>query len=993
MLSKVTRLLCCFVVLAGLAGTTWADVIVYDGFDYNEGSLGGQAGGTGWDDGVAWDGDQTVSSPGMEYLNLPVVGNRVTSTATASFRMMPADFDPANKTIWISFLCLNEGTPSWCGISPFMGGSEALFIGKPSDTSTWGLALYNAQSDSGGATGARNSEIPVEELAFFVVRIINGDSNARITAWLDPDLYEEPTVDTAFYDNETAGETTGRVLFDRIRIAGAGQVLYFDELRVGETYGDVAIGLNPALASEPSPAHEAVDVPRDSMLSWTAGQFAAAHDVYLGTAPDDVNDATVTNPLDVLVNQGQTGTTYDPGLLDYGQSYYWRVDEVNAAPSNAIYKGDVWSFTTEPFAYPLEGVVATSNGTSTDTQGPEKAVDGSGLDENDQHSTSSSAMWVATPAADETTYIQFEFDHVYKLHEMLVWNSNMEFEMFLGLGVKEAMIEYSQDATTWTTLGDVMLNQAPGSPGYAFNTTVPFDGISAQYVRLNVQSMWSATAQFASLAEVRFTYIPVLAREPQPADGATNVALDTMLSWRAGREAASHEVYLSTDPNAVDLAGTTTQSTYDPGVLDLDATYYWQISEVNDAEAVTAWVGDIWSFTTQEYVVIDDFESYVDDESEGGQAIWSAWIDGLVEYGGDAANGGSQVGHTTSPFAEQTIVHGGAQSMPLYFDNTSASDISEADYALDPAQDWTASGIKSLSLWFYGAEGNTGQLYVKINETQVLYDGQATDVARTTWQPWNIDLSTSGANLSNVTSVSVGIQGAGSGVLYVDDIRLYAKTAEYDVPTDPERVGLVAEYTFEGNVNDSSGHGFHGTLENDPGFVAGHNGSAIDLDGTNDYVSTGVVASDLGIAGNNPRTFSVWVYTRSFGNGAIYDIGERTTAMDFSLRTLDNTENRWRVQYWGGDYDFSFDTAGKWVHFAHVHDGQRTKIYANGLLIVDWEKTVDTSDANPFQIGCYGWREFYFNGLIDDLQVYDRALSGGEVLWLAGRTAPQSLPF
>lgn len=275
----------------------------------------------------------------------------------------------------------------------------------------------------------------------------------------------------------------------------------------------------------------------------------------------------------------------------------------------------------------------------------------------------------------------------------------------------------------------------------------------------------------------------------------------------------------------------------------------------------------------------------------------------------------------------------------------------------------------------------------------MFYDGEASDVARNAWQPWNIDLSTSGANLSNVTSVSVGIQGVGSGVLYVDDIRLYAKTAEYDVPTNPERVGLVAEYTFEGNVNDTSGNGFHGTLENDPGFVAGHNGSAIDLDGINDYVSTGVVASDLGIAGNNPRTFSVWVYTYGFGNGAIYDIGERTATMDFSLRTLDDTENLWRVQYWGGDYDFSFDTAEKWVHFAHVHDGQRTKIYANGLLIVDWEKTVDTSDANPFQIGCYGWQEFYFNGLIDDLQVYNRALSGGEVLWLTGRTAPQSLPF
>ncbi len=988
MLRQITRLLCCLAVVVGLAGSASADLIVYDGFDYAAGSLGGQAGGIGWNAGVAWDGGQTVSTPGMEYLDLPVEGNRVTSTSTASFRMMPTGFSAANKTIWISFLCLNEGTPSWCGISPFTGSSEALFIGKPDTSANWGLALYNAQGDAGGGTGARNSDVPVGELVFFVVRIINGDSNAQVTAWLNPDLYTEPAVDTAFYDNETSGETAGRVLFDRIRIAGAGQVLYFDELRVGETYADVAVSVAPGLASEPSPADEAVDVPRDSMLSWTAGEFAATHDVYFGTAFDDVNAATRTNSMGVLVSQGQTGTTYDPGLLDYVQTYYWRVDEVNAAPSNAIYKGDVWSFTTEPFAYAIENVVATSNTNSTASQGPENTVNGSGLDENDQHSTNTSDMWAGSPVAGETPYIQFEFDRVYKLHEMLVWNYNMEFEMFLGLGVKDATVEYSENGTDWTVLGDVVLNQAPGSRTYTYNTTVPLEGVAAQYIRLTINSSWNAGASLHGLSEVRFMYIPVNAREPQPAEGAINVGLNTQLSWRAGREAASHEVYLSTDPNAIVLDGTTTESTYDPGVLDLDATYYWQIVEVNDAEATSAWAGQIWSFSTQEYIEIDGFETY-DDDIDAGTTIWQTWIDGID----DSTNGGATVGYGQSPFAEQNIVRTGAQAMPFFFENGSASAFSETDRTFASTQNWTASAIKSLSLWFYGAADNAGQLYVKINGTKVLYDGQASDLTRTVWQPWNIDLSTTGANLSSVTSISIGIQGTGSGVLYIDDIRLYAKTAQYDVPTDPARLGLVAEYTFEGNANDTSGNGFNGTLQSDPEFVAGHNGSAIDLDGINDYVSTGKVASDLGIAGNAPRTFSVWVYTRSFGNGAIYDIGARSATQDFSLRTLDFVTDRWRVQYWGGDYDFSFETTEKWVHFAHVHDGQRTKIYANGLLIVDWEKTVDTADTNPFQIGCYGWQEYYFDGLIDDLQVYNRALSGGEVLWLAGRTTPQSLPF
>ena len=106
---------------------------------------------------------------------------------------MPTGFSALNRTIWFSFLCQNSATPSWCGISPFNGsGSEALFIGKPDTSAYWGLSLYNSMSDSGGATGSRLSTVPVGELAFFVVRIVNSASNSHITAWLNPPLDREP---------------------------------------------------------------------------------------------------------------------------------------------------------------------------------------------------------------------------------------------------------------------------------------------------------------------------------------------------------------------------------------------------------------------------------------------------------------------------------------------------------------------------------------------------------------------------------------------------------------------------------------------------------------------------------------------------------------------------------------------------------------------------------------------------------------------------------
>ena len=754
--------------------------------------------------------------------------------------------------------------------------------------------------------------------------------------------------------------------------------LYHRALADGEITKIMRGLTDQSLAQNLSPAVAATDVPRDVVLSWEAGQFAGTHDIYLGTSFEDVNDADRTNPMGVLLSQGQTDTMLDSGRLEFGQTYYWRVDEVNAV-GNAIFQSDIWSFTVEPLAYPIENIVVTSNAVSDEGTGPEKTVDGSGLNELDQHSIEATDMWLCS-TGDEPVYLQYEFDGVYKLHEMQVWNYNVQFELMLGFGIKDVTVEYSENGTDWTVLEEAVFAQATATADYAANTVVDFGGVAVKYVKLTINSGYGLLPQYG-LGEVRFLYVPVLASEPQPADGAADVSVTSVFNWRSGREAASHEVYVGTDPNALTLAGTVDAASFDPGALALETSYYWQISEVNEAEAISAWTGSVWSFSTQAYIVVEGFESYNDEDNR----IYETWADGWVN------DTGSTVGYFESPFAETTIVKSGNQAMPLFYDNSGTA-VSEADLAL--SQNWTTNGIKSFSLYFHGAAGNTGQLYVKINNTKVAYDGDAADIARDMWQPWNIDLSSVGGNLSNVTSLTIGIEGAGaSGVLYVDDIRLYPKTPEYITPVQLDDAGLVALYNFDGNADDSSGNGNHGTLNGDPQFVAGHDGSALDCDGTDDFVSTGKTASDLGIAGNGPRTVMCWVYTRGFANGGIYDVGARATGADFCLRTLSSVENRWRVQYWGGDYDFSFDTANKWVHFAHVHDGTRTQVYANGILVVDWEKTIDTTDENPFQIGCYGWQNDYFDGLIDDVRLYNRALSGGEVLGFLGETMPRHKPF
>ena len=121
-----------------------------------------------------------------------------------------------------------------------------------------------------------------------------------------------------------------------------------------------------------------------------------------------------------------------------------------------------------------------------------------------------------------------------KLHEMLIWNYNVQFEPILGFGLKDRHRGVLENGTDWMLLGDVEFAQATANATYEANTTIAFNGVAAQYVRLTANSRWGSIGDTQyGLSEVRFTYIPAQAREPQPADGAAGVAVDATLAWRA----------------------------------------------------------------------------------------------------------------------------------------------------------------------------------------------------------------------------------------------------------------------------------------------------------------------------------------------------------------------------------------------------------------------------------------------------------------------------
>ncbi|MHC4423220.1 MAG: hypothetical protein ACYSWR_00920 [Planctomycetota bacterium] len=396
-------------------------------------------------------------------------------------------------------------------------------------------------------------------------------------------------------------------------------------------------------AKDPFPADAAQNVHPKVVLSWEAGIKAASHDVYFGADANAVGDANMSETLGVYVGQ-QDACEYAPTIfLELGQTYYWRIDEVNDVN---IWQGEVWSFTV---------------------------VDDDGK-----------------------------------------------------------------------------------------------------------------------------------AGNPSPANGATNVPGDTILSWSPGLVAGSHDVYLGTDWDDVNDANNYSTeykgsqileaNTYDPcGLLELEKTYYWRIDEVNPGYADSK--GDVWSFTTVNYAVVDDMEAYTGTwEGQGDHPLDEGWT-------GYFANGTGSLLYlqTSTPVRDE-------QSMEYWYDNTwdgSLRYCSESkSLDLNPT-DWAGSGAKILSLWFYGEPNNdaddTEQMYVGLEDDAGLYaelrygdneDEDMNDIKIADWQEWNIPLpyfsdsnfaaEANDVNLTDVNTLFIGfgIRGGlvagGVGTVYFDDIRLYS---------------------------------------------------------------------------------------------------------------------------------------------------------------------------------------------------------------------------
>ncbi|HLB74668.1 MAG TPA: LamG domain-containing protein [Sedimentisphaerales bacterium] len=580
------------------------------------------------------------------------------------------------------------------------------------------------------------------------------------------------------------------------------------------------------------------------------------------------------------------------------------------------------------------------------------------------------------------------------------------------------------------------------------------------------------------------------ATNPDPADGATDVSRTPTLSWSPGAFAASvngNIVYYSEDLSAVTNrtapSATVTAPTFAvPGTLDLGTTFYWAVDTVNEPDT---WPGELWRFSTIDWLPVDDMESYVP-WTQSGDHIFEIWRDAFGDCAGSGNNSGSMLTENPDP------VLGGAQSMKYDYDNdgTVYSPCSmgqegghllyskvEAQIAGLPSEigtNWTIQGVKALSLQFYGRQLNGVEpMWVQLKDATKGYGSKVTygdyqdedpnAVTDESWHEWFIDMADFDVDLSNLVSISIGIgnedgSGAhGNGIVYFDDFRLYAPRCmpsrhtaemakvdfapvgapdcvvnykELDVMADDwlltdvlETGELLVRWQFNETAGttatDSSGKGRHGDV-NDVNGVSWVNdaerGRCLDFAG-GDYVLDN--DANLYLNGLHGLTVAVWVKNRetiAIDQGfIIFQDPDGTDHRDIRYDAAGSSTGGTSVIKCGATIGTAssetwqeYESAGNvqttaWQHVALTWStGNDVKLYINGVEDatgpIQATLVGTTIGYNRVLVGkgCkdtatdIGW-----NGLIDDVQIYNHALSAAEIatVMAGGTIAPKPMHY
>jgi len=219
---------------------------------------------------------------------------------------------------------------------------------------------------------------------------------------------------------------------------------------------------------------------------------------------------------------------------------------------------------------------------------------------------------------------------------------------------------------------------------------------------------------------------------------------------------------------------------------------------------------------------------------------------------------------------------------------------------------------------------------------------------------------------------------------------------ELVIPIEPDTAGLAGHWEFEGNLDDSSGNGLHGTAVGDPVFITGEVGQAIEFDGVDDYVEIVGFKGITAIAGvQQPFTVANWFKTDRDGYMVGWGTKEAQKRLSFRIN-----DGRLRAEHGGGNLQgYTTCKDGEWHHAALTVVQGAACQYPETILWLDGVEDIkiDTGSGNTYNvtegadvcIGCRGdIKSGRFTGSIDEVRIYNQVLSQEEIAWLSGRTEP-----
>jgi N-acetylneuraminic acid mutarotase len=549
----------------------------------------------------------------------------------------------------------------------------------------------------------------------------------------------DPTTDTWTKEGDLRVPRNGMsasVVAGRIYVFGGHEVLVKPISKV-EAFQPTPWGF----AHGPIPADGALHSDTWINLSWASGDLAASHNVYLGDNYDAVNDGLGEtfrgNQVTSFFSAGIPGFPYPDGLSP-GQTYYWRIDEVNDFETDSPWKGSVWSFTVPP----------------------KKAYNPNPADGAESVDLNVELGWTSgLDSALHTVYFGDNFDDV-----------------------NNATGGSSQIATTYT----------PGPLEFAKKYYWRVDDLTgARSGKVHKGDVWSFISQGAAKdpnplnGSTKVEMNAILSWTP------ADDAISHQIYFGMDKEAVRNANVDSPEYKGTQMLG---NESFDPGLLTWDTAYYWRVDEVSSNNPDNPSPGSVWGFMTGDFLVIDDFEEYNADNK-----IWWTWKDGSgyadhptePPYVGNGT--GSSIGdESTVSTAGEYRVHNGQHSMPFWYDNNKVGFLqySEATLTLTSPRDWTENGVNTLSIWYAPdwdwrtdlPTNDAEPMYVVLNEVAVVYHDNPDVAIIFGWTEWRIDLqefADQDIDLTNVNTISLGFgdrnnpKAGGKGLMSFDDIRLY----------------------------------------------------------------------------------------------------------------------------------------------------------------------------------------------------------------------------